>query len=199
MKRLLGLVLLLGCGQVSAPPGDDATAVPPQTTGSPDSKQTTLTNGPLLDALEKAGGKIKRNEQREVVQVDLDRAPISDQDLQHLVGLTSLQALWLDETGITDKGLKTLRGLDSLEELTLNGTQITDKGLAHLQGLTQLTGLYLLGNKITDAGLAELVGLTGLLQLWLDDTAVTDEGVAKLQKALPGCEILTNAKRPDDG
>jgi hypothetical protein len=90
---------------------------------------------------------------------------------------------------ITDSDLEHLEGLTSLVWLCLGYSQITDAGLEHLEGLTSLQWLKIHSNQITDAGLVHLKGLTSLQRLGLLNTQVTDEGVKKLQKALPNCRI----------
>ena len=120
---------------------------------------------------------------------DLARTQVTDAGLEHLKGLTQLQALFLDSTQITDAGLVYLKGLTKLEFLRLQFTQITGAGLVHLKGMTSLQTLYLNDTQITDAGLVHLKGLTGLQTLELSNTKVTDAGVADLQKALPNCKI----------
>jgi len=78
------------------------------------------------------GAKIERNEQGEVVEVDLGSSRITDTGLVHLKGLTSLQTLNLSGS-ITDSGLVHLKGLTNLQQLYLEDTQITDAGVADLQ------------------------------------------------------------------
>ena len=111
--------------------------------------------------LERHGGKIERNEQGEVVGVDLRGASMSPtgQKLLHLIGLGE-------------------------QRLSLS-----DAALVHLKGLTKLQRLYLAGTKITDAGLVHLKGLVKMEELWLVGLKLTDAGVADLQKALPNCKI----------
>ena len=160
--------------------------------------------------LERHGGKIERNEQGEVVGVDLrgasmsptgqkllhliglgeQRLSLSDAALVHLKGLTNLQTLNLHGTKITDAGLVHLKGLTKLQTLDLWDTKITDAGLVHLKGLTKLTWLNLPGTKITDAGLIHLQELPRLETLNLLYTKVTDAGIAELKQALPDCKII---------
>ena len=150
---------------------------------------------------------ITRNDKGEVVEVFLHRAHISppsqqilylvglgskkrflsDAELVHLKGLTSLKSLVLG-SDITDAGLVHLKGMTSLQTLSLS-SQITDAGVVHLKGLTGLQTLNLYRTKVTDAGLVHLKGLTGLQTLGLGGTKITDAGVADLQKALPNCKI----------
>ena len=131
MRRLLGLLLVLG--MVGCGPQDS-----------------------VVDALEKLGAGIERNEQGDVVGVYLQNTPITDAGLVHLAGLTNLQTLSLRDTPVTDAGLVHLAGLTNLEHLNLDNTQITDAGLVHLAGLTNLEVLQLIGTQVTDGGVAEL-------------------------------------------
>ena len=55
--------------------------------------------------------------------------------------------------------------------------------------------LDLSNTQITDAGLKEVAKMKQLIVLILDDTKVTKAGVAQLQKALPKCKIIHNAKK----
>ena len=82
-------------------------------------------------ALEQLGAKVKRNAQGEVLEVDCRNTEITDANLVHLSGLTTLE--WL--------------GLPS---------QITDQSLVHLKGLTGLHGITLVNSQISEAGITEL-------------------------------------------
>ncbi|MEE8452886.1 MAG: leucine-rich repeat domain-containing protein [Thermoguttaceae bacterium] len=119
---------------------------------------------------------------------------VSDADLVHLKGLTSLTSLDLSDTQITDAGMVNLKDLTNLIDLWLGSTKITDAGLVHLEGMGNLKSLYLSSTKVTDAGLVHLEGMGNLEVLYLSSTKVTDEGVKKLQEALPNCLIAH--KRP---
>ena len=160
--------------------------------------------------LERHGGKIERNEQGEVVGVDLrdasmsptgqkllhliglgeQRLSLSDAALVHLKGLTNLQTLNLHGTKITDAGLVHLKGLPNLQTLYLYGTQITAAGLVHLKGMTKLRhlgiggtgrGPFKLTNSITNSGLVHLKGLAKLETLDLNGTKITDAGLVNLK------------------
>ena len=67
----------------------------------------------------------------------------------YLVGLGHKQRF------LSDAELVHLKGLTSLKSLVL-GSDITDAGLVHLKGLTKLQKLFLSSTKVTDAGVAEL-------------------------------------------
>ena len=94
MKRLLGLLLVIGMVGCGASEEESAAA------------------------LEKLGATIERNEQGEVALVRLAFSEkTTDAGLVHLKGLTNLRRLWLRNTKIIDGGLEHLKGLTSLETL----------------------------------------------------------------------------------
>ena len=105
MKRLLGLLLVMG----------------------------TVGCGDPVVRLEDKAAKITKNEQGEVVEVDLSY-----------------------NTRMTDAGMADLKGLTNLQQLNLDGTQVTDAGLVHLKGMPQLQFLGLPNTKLTNAGIVEL-------------------------------------------
>ena len=121
--------------------------------------------------------------------LDLSWNKITDDGLEHLKGLTNLESLILNDVTIADAGLAHLKWLKSLQRLVLWDTNITDAGLEHLKGLKRLESLNLYDTDITDAGLVHLTALTDLRILTLQGTKVTDAGVKKLQQALPNCKI----------
>jgi hypothetical protein len=127
------------------------------------------------------GGRVTRDDNqpgRPVRTVDLHRAAVTDKDLVHLDGLTTLQTLDLSYTPVTDAGLKHVAGLKGLKRLALHGTRITDAGLEHLRGLANLETLFLGETRVTDRGLEHLKRLTKLEALELDHTLVSDGGLA---------------------
>ncbi len=127
-----------------------------------------------------------------IERLDLHGTQVTDAGLSHLAGLTTLAWLLLRGTQVTDAGLLHLTGLTSLELLDLSGTQVTDAGLAHLAKSTSLRVLDLSGTQVTDAGLSHLKGLTRLLALNISRTQVTDAGVAALRRALPRVHATTD-------
>ena len=128
-------------------------------------------------------------------------AEVTDAELAHLQGLTSLQWLNLTSEQVTDAGLAHLQRLTKLRGLDLDNTQVTDAGLAHLQRLTSLRELSIASDiRVTDAGLAHLKRLTCIQLLDLNNTQVTDAGLAHLQ-GLTGLRglILDNTQVTDAG
>jgi hypothetical protein len=103
---------------------------------------------------------------KDLVYLNLRGKEVTDAQLAHLAGLTSLMRLHLERTKITDQGTPALKGLVNLEYLNLYGTDIGDASLINLERMNKLKHLY----------------------LW--QTKVTDGGVARLQKALPQLDIV---------
>ena len=138
----------------------------------------------------------------------LDDNPVTDNGLQHLKGLRSLESLSLASTEVTDAGLQYLSSLDGLWKLDLSGNQgVTDAGIVWLPGkrlgdlnfddtgitdaalgrLRRLPSHLACANtEITDLGLKYLEDAPMLMTLNLNGTRVTDEGLAYLR----GCQRL---------
>ena len=123
--------------------------------------------------------------------LDLRGARVTDSGLASLAQLRELRWLLLGGTRISSAGLRLLSGLKELEVLDLSQTLVgTD--LSALAGLDGLCWLGLNDTQIGDDSLRHLTGLSDLDHLDLRGTAVTTEGIARLQKALPGCRIVTD-------
>ena len=121
--------------------------------------------------------------------LNLSETRVTDLDLAHIEGLTSLWRLSLRGTRITDRGLRSLAGMTSLRLLDLSETSVGDSGMAALRRMTDLEFLYLNGTFVSDAGLYYLNGLSSLKRLRLSASGVTAEGVELLREKLPDCLI----------
>jgi hypothetical protein len=113
-----------------------------------------------------------------------------DAVLEHVGRLSYLERLDLDDSAVRDAGLAHLEGLSRLRWLVISGTDIGDAGVAHLRRLTGLQELYLQPSRVGDAGLEHLENLSTLRVLYLGGTHVTDSGLASL-RGLNGLEVLT--------
>ena len=102
--------------------------------------------------------------------------PVTDDDLQHLVGLRNILSLKLNKT-ITDAGLRHLAGLSSLRVLELWGLPVTTAGIKHLTGLVKLSALNLINTQVNDEGMEALAKLTELTWLNLSGCPITDLGL----------------------
>lgn len=70
----------------------------------------------------------------DVIELDLDRAPVTDEGLKRLGGLRNLKHIIVSRTWVTGAGLKHLTGLKNLERITHNG-QVTDAEVTELRKL----------------------------------------------------------------
>ena len=84
--------MIAGCGEGSSPPPNDSQV-----------------KAESVAALKKLGAYIRRNEQGEVVEINLMRTQITDEGLVHLKALTRLQDLSFGRNKITDAGVADLQ------------------------------------------------------------------------------------------
>jgi alpha-glucosidase len=174
------------------------------TSSSPSAFQDRPDPAQAVTALERMGGTVFLRD-GQVIEVNLNRTKISDEQLALLSGFPALTDLSLEGTTIGDRGLAHLehlaelqwlnlyrtrvgnaglahlKRLGKLEHLPLGETRVSDDGLAHLTSLGRLTYLGLRSDAITDAGLVHVGRLVGLTGLHLGQTNVTDEGMTFLE------------------
>ncbi|MBI4663201.1 MAG: hypothetical protein HY735_30710 [Verrucomicrobia bacterium] len=128
---------------------------------------------------------------KELEELDLTDAQITDEGLAYLKPFTRLKKLSLLSTRIDGSGLRHLRALTHLIDLDLRDTQVTDAGLSNVKDFPNLEVLRLnWARKLTDAGLVHLKSLVNLEKLELWGTKISDAGVAHLTN-------LTNLKHVD--
>jgi hypothetical protein len=72
----------------------------------------------------------------------LGQTGIGDQGLVELKPLVRLKRLWLNDTHITDAAVPMLVGLDSLEDLYVCRTQMTVEGIRELKRLRPGRRIY---------------------------------------------------------
>ncbi len=111
--------------------------------------------------------------QIQVVDLNLSKLPIKDNELRFLSKFENLEKLNLAETELTGQTLDELQGLEKLKQLSLVGITISDDGWTKLGMLTQLVKLY----------------------IW--NTNFTEEIFENLKKALPATQIERGYE--DDG
>ena len=129
-----------------------------------------------------------------VFELNLSDTQVGDDGVRHLKGCAMLEALVLDNTQVTGPGLGHLSGLPKLDHLSLKACPITDEGIATITGLAALERLDLSQTPITDASLGHLKSLSKLSRLYLNGTSVTAAAVEELQRALPDCEVHSEAE-----
>ncbi len=151
---------------------------------------------------------------RQLEELHLGRADVTDAGLAQLRGLKRLTGLIIEGRGITNQGLAHLAELRELKSLSVTGPGITDEGLSHLAKLVELTSLTIHGDGIAGAGLESIKNLPRLKSLHLADTSITDaavetlngfqkltllnlyetkvsvQGVKQLREALPRCSVF---------
>jgi Leucine-rich repeat (LRR) protein len=104
---------------------------------------------------------------------------ITDVTLKRISKLTNLTELTLDQVSITDDGIEMLTALRSLERLMIFNTRITGKTLS-VFSRSLLTDLSLSGNHLTDEAFTEIAKCRGLRKLTLHKTTLSPEGLEKL-------------------
>lgn len=148
-----------------------------------------------------------------LVELRLDFAALSTQDLEKLSQTPSLETLWLTGTSIRDEQLKSLADLPVLSTMALKSTNITSQALSHLATYPALKRLHLPTGiddkgaellaaggskineldlsycKITDKAAESLAKLSELTMLYLNDTDLGDAAMEKLSQA-PKLEVL---------
>jgi Leucine-rich repeat (LRR) protein len=118
-----------------------------------------------------------------------EASKITDDGLEGLQEVSSLEVLNLRGTLVRGPGLKNLYGLKKLHTLNLGNTPISDVELPKVTGLTGLKRLVLEGTEVSDAGLEYLQEIKSLKQVALARTKVTKTGADKLKKTLPSVEV----------
>ena len=150
--------------------------------------------------------------------LDVNTSLMTDDALQHIAKIKSLQDLCLTNNAITDRGIEYLKGmelmtlrlnetdvtdacLDSLVELKslrvldLDDCNITDQGIAKFVDIPTLQFVNLENLKVTLAGLSRLADLYELRMLRINGTPLSLEDVSELQKRLPFCNVDATTRR----
>ena len=80
---------------------------------------------------------------QQLVSLNLDKMPVTDEELKTIGQFTQLRKLNLSFTNITGAALNELKGLKELKQLSLSGTTIKAGSLKELSSLKQLTKLFI--------------------------------------------------------
>ncbi|HEY4107675.1 FN3 associated domain-containing protein [Puia sp.] len=92
----------------------------------------------------------------QIVSLNLDKMPVTDNDLSYLAAFRNLRKLNLDFTRITAAGIPTLTKFTRLQSLSLSGTQLTAGDLDRLAGISSLRKLYLWKTGIAEGSVAKM-------------------------------------------
>ena len=93
---------------------------------------------------------------QQIVELNLARTSVSDDQLMFISGLKELRRLHLEKTQVTDIGISHLKACENLFYLNLVETKISDVGLKSLTEIKSLKELYLFNTNITKEGLSNL-------------------------------------------
>ena len=141
-----------------------------------------------VEQVKLSGGTVaidRKSPDQAVIGVNLAKADLTDDWLEHLEGFTKLRSLNLAQTNVTDAGLEHLKGLTQLQSLDLRETKVDDAGLERLQGFVELQALDLTQTNVSDAGLDRLKGLPRLQSLNLARCACQRRGVGASPRVEP--------------
>jgi len=124
--------------------------------------------------------------QRHIMLTGWDR-----KDYTFLESKRDVAVLQMANPDVTDQTLELLKGMNTLQDLDLNNTQVTDAGLRILKDLPALKSLRLKSTRITDQGFQEaLASKESLLQLDLTETQVSRETAQTWRQAKNGRRVM---------
>ncbi len=93
----------------------------------------------------------------QVVELNLNKIPVKDEDLSLLSGFENIEKLYLNFTQVTDKGLASLVKLSNLKELSMSGTTITAPGISQLKSLPALQKVFIWNTAIAPTDVPQLL------------------------------------------
>jgi Leucine-rich repeat (LRR) protein len=133
----------------------------------------------------------------EVTSLDLSDTNVTDIGLDYLTQMPNLRVISLRRTPITDQGLQRLSAIKSLEVLDVSGTSVGVVALNALASLPRLTVLRLAASSIDDASLLPLASSASLREIDLRGTVVTPAMVNELRNSRE-MTIYYDDEGPDD-
>ena len=123
--------------------------------------------------------------------------PFHDEDVESLLGLIRLEAVYLSYTDITDRALATLAEIPTIQGLGIGENTISDEGLVPLTTLKRLVLLDLNTTpRLTDQAFQHLVRIENLRQLNVAWTSMTAEGVEEFKRQKPECHVYFDRAFP---
>lgn len=93
----------------------------------------------------------------QIIQINLSKMPVTDQDLKKLLVFQNLEKLILNQTEITDDGMNILQQFKNLEVLGLSGTQISVQAIPLLADIKSLKEVFLWHTNITEPEYQEII------------------------------------------
>ena len=123
--------------------------------------------------------------------------PFHDEDVESLLGLIRLEAVYLSYTDITDRALATLAEIPTIQGLGIGANTISDEGLVPLTTLKRLVLLDLNTTpRLTDQAFQHLARIENLRQLNVAWTSMTAEGVEEFKRQKPECHVYFDRAFP---
>ncbi len=114
-------------------------------------------------------------------ELDLADCPVDDDGVANLRGL-NIRELYLDSSLISDQGVQLIGRIKSLERLAIRNAAITDKAFQHFARLKDLWGLGLMHCYLLDGrGVKELANLKKLTCLCLTECPIDDAALKHLK------------------
>lgn len=112
----------------------------------------------------------------EIVTVHWEHDNVSDDDIELLGEISTLEEVYIAGNPITDRGIKVLERLPRVRKLSLWSTRVSDDGLASVGKLRNLEVLDIKHSQFTNKGLVHLREMTRLrrllLSMWLNDEGI---------------------------
>ena len=140
--------------------------------------------------------------QHRLLRLNLAATEITDEGMEPLKGLRTLELIDLSRPRISGAGLRYLP--TGLKQLNLSGAPIVNANLLHLERFTLLESLDLSGTKIDDDAIPHVQAMIEVQNLKagrrkfklldLSKTAVSDKAVAMLRRSAPGLTIQRQAR-----
>lgn len=93
---------------------------------------------------------------QQVVELNLSRLPVKDEDLKHIQQFSNLEKLILNYTDVTAQGMEQLGNLNKLRELALSGTAVTAASLEKVLSLPELKSVFIWDTPIDSAQIQPL-------------------------------------------
>jgi len=100
-----------------------------------------------------------------------------------------LVSLNLDKMPVTDNDLQTIGQLTALRKLNLSFSKITNDGLSALKGLTHLREIVLGNTDIRKEGLEKILPIKGLQTIYVWNTGISHEDAVQLRKQYASIDI----------
>jgi Leucine-rich repeat (LRR) protein len=154
--------------------------------------EVTFFNSPILDSALKVLGRYH--------SIELSYCQnITNDGLKYLLRNKRLKNLVLQYDGqVSDQGLENLSGLSSLQSLTISTIVTTNRGLAAISQMKGLTRLILDGTelKFDDGGVAYLTRLKRLEHLTINHSNITDVSLKTISRirSLRSIELTNDGK-----